>query len=121
MRDDQVIIALICGDRHWNDSRAIDKELKKYPNLKLVIEGGADGADKLGRYAAERKGIQACTFHANWVYYGKPAGPIRNGNQIRFIKPDIVLAFHSRITHSKGTKNMIDIAKKAKIQVRLIV
>jgi hypothetical protein len=35
-------------------------------------------------------------------------------------KPDLVLAFHADLAHSKGTKHMVGIARKAGIPVEII-
>ena len=118
------MIVLCCGSRYWDNIKKIEKEYDRIEDgghrIQLVIEGEADGADKLSRAVAERRGIPVCGFFANWAKFGRAAGPIRNGSQIRFIKPDIVLAFHARIEESKGTKNMVDQAKRKGIKVRII-
>lgn len=46
--------------------------------------------------------------------------PIRNKQMLDEGKPDLVLAFHTDIENSKGTKNMIYQAKKRGIKVILI-
>ena len=52
---------------------------------------------------------------------GDPAGAIRNRKMLRDYYDQIlmVLAFHNDIANSRGTADMIKIAKKAKIPVRL--
>jgi hypothetical protein len=57
-------------------------------------------------------------YPADWDRYGKGAGPIRN-KQMLDENPDIemVIAFHTNLTNSKGTKNMIDRAKRRNIKV----
>lgn len=45
---------LICGSRHWVDYQMIHRVLSAMSDrVSLVIEGGAKGADLLGRKAAE--------------------------------------------------------------------
>ena len=114
---------LICGDRNWKDDDTIETELSllhKKHKVDLVIEGGANGADLDGRASATLLGIPVMEFPANWDYYKKAAGPIRNSWMIKFGQPDLVLAFHSDIQNSKGTKDMVVKARKAGIKVRII-
>ena len=133
-------VVLVCGDRHWNNLAKIVKALRheheKIP-ISFVVEGGAPGADKLGKKAAMLLGIQPVECEALWDYYGKSAGPIRNqhqlnlakelaveGGNLRFSKQRInmvVLAFHSDFNNSRGTKDMVTRAKKAGVEVKVIV
>lgn len=117
---------LICGDREWTDGGLIEEALVHLQRVALVVEGGARGADWLGGVAAEKHGIAHATFNANWDYYHRAAGPIRNGWMLKFGLPKlsgadnrIILAFHNEIALSKGTANLIHFAKKADIIVRL--
>lgn len=118
------MIVLCCGSRWWDNIRKIENAFDELEDeghrIQLVIEGEADGADKQSRAVAEKRKIPVCGFFANWAFLGRAAGPIRNSNQIKFIVPDIVLAFHSNIEKSKGTKNMVEQAKKKGIKVRII-
>ena len=111
---------LICGDRHWTDETVIAETLFPYVmSYPTIIHGGARGADKLGETAAERFSLRTTNFRAQWSRYGNSAGVIRNREMIK-AKPDLVLAFHNDIENSKGTKDMIKIAKEAGIEVRVI-
>lgn len=125
---------LVCGDRFWRDYKKILHTLqaihRKTP-IDCVIEGGqrtmssahvvADyGADWLARAAAFSLGIPVIEFPANWTLQKLAAGPIRNSVQLKFGKPDLVLAFHSDLSKSKGTKDMVNKARKAKVPVKLI-
>lgn len=122
---------LICGDRHWIDYRFIylwikvlaknheevHHILKDYPSGMeplMIIEGEADGVDMMARVAAEQLGIEVLKFPANWKLHGKAAGPIRNQQMLDEGKPDLVMAFHDDIEHSKGTRDMIRRARKAR-------
>lgn len=109
---------LICGSRSWTDGKAIKEALGSLLGVKLVIEGGARGADTLGRMQAESRGLPVMEFPANWTYYGKGAGPIRNQSMLVFGQPDIVLAFWDGT--SRGTADMIRQAETAGIPVKVI-
>jgi len=110
---------LVCGDRKYSNYIRVKQALQAVKPT-LVIEGEAKGADSLGREAAEYLGIPVMKFPAQWDSYGRAAGPIRNKQMLEEGKPDLVLAFHTNIAESKGTKNMIKIAKEAGIKVILI-
>jgi hypothetical protein len=97
---------LMCGDRNWTDREVIEKVIEVY-QPEIVIEGEARGADTISREVAEAKGIKVEKYPADWDKNGKGAGPIRNLQMLVQGKPDIVLAFHSKLSESKGTLNMI--------------
>lgn len=107
---------LFCGDRNWSHYKTIvDVMLELRPTL--VIEGEAAGADSMAREAAEDYLIAVLPFPADWKKYGRAAGPIRNSQMLKEGKPELVVAFHDDITTSKGTKNMVEQAKKNGIKV----
>uniref|UniRef100_A0A6M3LBB5 DUF2493 domain-containing protein n=1 Tax=viral metagenome TaxID=1070528 RepID=A0A6M3LBB5_9ZZZZ len=97
-----------------------------------LIEGEATGADSIARDEAKKLGFTVLPFPAKWEEYKqkypvkefgmkwKSAGTDRNTQMLVEGKPDLVVAFHSNIGTSKGTKNMINQAKKAGIKVILI-
>lgn len=110
---------LVCGDRHWSDYDCIVRYLSylhRVYGIEQVINGGASGADTMAAMAAHALNIPSCTIHASWSAYGRRAGPIRNGEMLRY-QPDLVLAFHERLHESKGTKDMIAQENRAKVPV----
>lgn len=109
---------LITGDRNWTNKSLIRSILATLPKDTVIIQGGASGADTLAKIAATELGLQVATYHAQWITYGKAAGPIRNQHMIDE-NPERVLAFHSNINDSKGTKDTIKRAGKAGIPVEL--
>lgn len=116
---------LICGDRNWDKQLPIDVVVGGFArvygeNNVVVIHGGCVGADLMAASAAQRHGLKIEMYEANWTKYGKAAGPIRNKHMLVFGKPDVVVAFHSDLENSRGTKNMIEQAKKAKKPVYLV-
>jgi len=116
---------LICGDRNWSDFTKIREVLLKVIGTRSlqeveVVHGGARGADSIGGWIAKDIGIPTIHVHpADWEKHGKAAGPIRNELMLQKHDVDIVLAFHSNIEESKGTKHMISCAKKKNIPVIL--
>lgn len=53
-------------------------------------------------------------YKADWVKYGKRAGPIRNALMLKEQKPDLVVAFYPG---GNGTLNMVGLAKRRKVEV----
>jgi hypothetical protein len=107
---------LVCGDRWWTDQSFINgvlDQIHEGPDgpIEVVIEGEANGADKMGRVWAESRGVPFLPFPANWRLHGRAAGPIRNRKQFDEGHPTYVAAFHDCISGSKGTKDMVGYAK----------
>lgn len=114
---------LICGDRHWADYQTIYKvvtDLRKKSDIACVIEGEAQGADILGKEVADVFGIPVERYPANWKEFGYAAGPIRNREMLEKGRPDLVIAFHDHISNSKGTADMLRIAKRANVKTMLV-
>lgn len=116
---------LVCGSRDYTRGKVIWTILDGFAhnnhNL-VIIEGDAKGADKLAGAWADDAGpyVSHECYPANWDKYGKGAGPIRNKQMLDEGKPDLVLAFSDDIENSKGTRNMLDQAKKADVPAFLI-
>ena len=111
---------LICGDRNWTNIPLIAGWLATVPRDTVIIQGDARGADSIAKDAALSLGLEVESYPANWAQYGRAAGPIRN-KQMLDTKPDFVMAFHSDITSSKGTANMLKIAKQKGILSSVMV
>ncbi len=80
-----------------------------------IVSGNAKGADKLGEQYAKEKNLKITLFPANWDKYGKSAGMIRNKEMADYA--DMLIAFWDQ--ESRGTKNMIDTAKKLNLIVNI--
>ncbi len=132
---------IVCGDRYWHDARAVTRELDallaKDPYDLEIIEGCAHGADELagrhepawhdhwgrrewfpGGWAWYHPDVQVAHVPADWVNLGRAAGPIRNRSMLAR-DPDLVLAFHENLDRSKGTADMIRIAREIQVPVRI--
>lgn len=72
-----------------------------------VISGGAKGADSLGEWWAQLKGLRIMRFNALWQTHGKSAGPIRNEQMAKYA--DALVLIHDG---SKGSLNMLKNAKE---------
>lgn len=114
---------LVCGDRAWEDYQTVIhklSEIQQTKGIECVIEGEAEGADKMGAQAARQLGIPVIPFPANWKKYGANAGPIRNLDMLSQGKPTLILAFHNFIQNSRGTKHMVNAARMAGIPTEIV-
>jgi hypothetical protein len=124
---------LITGDRFWVNELKIRRMLRTlqemYPTERIIIvQGDAPGADRIAKaVATELFGADNVESHpADWHKYKRAAGIIRNrymldesarraqldGHPIR-----CAVAFHSDLSQSRGTKNMVEQLDKAGIPV----
>lgn len=103
---------LVCGGRDYSDVDMVSVTLK---GLKFtwLIQGGADGADRLARDYAEAMGIPIKTYLADWEKHGKAAGPIRNQRMLDEGRPDLVVAFPG----GRGTADMVRQASRRGVPV----
>jgi hypothetical protein len=113
---------LVTGDRNWSDRDRIYSVLDGIHTIKhitYIIHGCARGADTLASAWATERGVAQFRYPADWNRYGKAAGVIRNAEMLEH-HPDLVVAFHSDLEHSKGTKDMVNRAVEAYINVILV-
>lgn len=119
------IRVLICGaaprrsgDPGWTDPGMIRAAVGTFllPG-DVVIEGEAQGADQMGREAAEAYGLRVLAYPAKWSRWGSAAGPIRNKQMLDEGQPTEVWAFHDDLSKSTGTRDMVRRAKKAGLPV----
>jgi hypothetical protein len=83
-----------------------------------IIHGKAQGADMLADNWAIRHEVKRDVYPADWTTHGKKAGILRNAEMLAS-GVDLVIAFWDG--KSRGTKNMIDRAKKAGVPVELVM
>lgn len=117
---------LVCGDRNWTDKLYINSvlretwfELDEHGIPLVIIHGCAKGADSIAGEIGEKQGLKVIKFPANWSTYGRAAGVIRNQQMLDEGKPDLVIAFNDDIEKSKGTKDMVNRAKKSGIKTKV--
>ncbi len=98
---------LICGGREYDNIAQfmqVMESVRPYLDPKYcIITGLAHGADSLGHWFAVRNGIPLIGMPANWMYFDKAAGTIRNGWMLEYATPDLVIAFPG----GPGTRDMI--------------
>ena len=111
---------IIAGSRTITDYQLVKEIIEKaLPIINEVDEpfsfifGGARGVDSLGEKYAKEKSIGYGTMIANWDLYGKKAGYLRNVAMANDANA-LIAVWDGK---SKGTKHMIDIAKKKGLKV----
>lgn len=113
---DKVIIA---GSRTFNDYDLLERTIDNlFGNQDIeIVSGCANGADKLGERYAKEYGIKVYFFPADWQQHGKKAGFIRN-HEMAMVSQHLVAFWDGE---SRGTKMMIDLAKKNGLKTDVII
>lgn len=111
---------IIAGTRDFNDYNLLKSSCDYMLSKKVesgeeivIISGGASGADALGEQYAKERGYKILRYPAQWKKYGRQAGPMRNREMAD--NADALIAYWDG--ESRGTKNMIEEAKKRGLQV----
>lgn len=112
---------VIAGCRDYNDydeaKQYIDFclcDIKKENEI-VIISGGCSGADAIGERYARENGFRVEKYPADWVKYGKSAGPKRN-KQMALISDYIICFWDGK---SRGTKSMIEYAREYKKPLKI--
>ena len=111
---------LVCGSRTIDNynyiSNCLDEILQEYEFLlSEIIEGNAEGVDKLSGLWAKEHNIKLTIMPAEWKKYGKKAGFIRNKEMVDLCDGGIAIWDGN----SRGTKMTIDLLKKQNKLIRV--
>ncbi len=121
---------IVAGTRTFSDYELLRNRLddfisklkQKHPDKQVVIiTGAAKGADQLGSFYARSHNIPLKEFPADWTTYGKAAGPIRNQQMLDYALheiPELIVFWDGE---SRGTKNMMNIAKRHNVQTEIVL
>jgi hypothetical protein len=113
----------VIGSRSFDDKDRLYKVLNKNKDkIKLIVSGGATGADSIATEWAKDYGIPYLVFPAKWRdpetgEFDRGAGFRRNHSIVRH--SDVVIAFWDSV--SKGTANSIEIAKQLDKPLKIIL
>lgn len=92
------------------------------PSQVKFVSGTAKGADVLGERFAHMWGYDVVRFPADWGGLGRKSGYVRNAKMAEYAMADrnygVLIAFWDG--KSKGTKHMIDLAKKSGLDVHIV-
>ncbi len=107
----------VAGSRSFSDYHLLASCLQQLPHIRLIISGGAVGADQLAERWANRQGIKTLIFRPDWEKYGKSAGVIRNREIVAHA--DMLVAFWDG--ESKGTGYTIEFARQNGLDVQTVL
>lgn len=110
---------IVCGGRDYDNYDIVCEVLDRVQRERgftAVVQGGAKGADMLGKRWAIENNYPYEEYTANWSLYGKAAGVLRNQEMLEESGAQIVIAFPG----GTGTYDMIKRARN-KPGVELIV
>lgn len=109
-------IVLACGGRdysHTNHLFTVLDRIKEERGIHALVHGDAEGADRRAGLWCRYRGVPEIKVPAQWDFYHKSAGPIRNGWMVDYIRPTLVVAFPG----GSGTADMVKKAYAAGIEV----
>lgn len=107
------ILVIQGGDGHFRSSDGSEHLCHTEDELLRAHRG----ADALAFQAAKVLGLPTQVVWANWILFGRAAGPRRNSAMLAEL-PNIVMAFHDDLPRSKGTKDMLTKALAAHVPSR---
>ncbi len=123
----------VCGTRDFNDWELFQERMLHFcywlDDDIVVVHGGQKetigwmkyaGADYLAQRWACKNWYSQIVFHAEWSKYKKAAGPIRNREMAEHLKEQggVLIAFWDG--DSTGTFDMIQQAKRLKLDHRIV-
>ena len=113
---------IVAGGREFSDYNMLSQKLhnillEKDLSQVEIVSGKAKGADSLGEKWGKINGCHIAEFPAQWDKYGKSAGYKRNEEMAKYA--DALIAFWDG--ESRGTKHMIDLAKRYELKIRVIM
>lgn len=77
---------LVCGSRTIKNfdyvANCLELVIREHGVPEEIVEGEAQGVDKMSRIWAEMKGIPVTPMPADWKMYGRGAGLIRNAEMV---------------------------------------
>ena len=127
-KKEKIARVIIAGGRDFNDYDLLVEKVDYYLSTAIeqgykiiVVSGTAKGADKLGEKYASEKGYEIAYFPADWASNGKRAGYLRNQEMSKYAKEQgkgALICFWDG--KSRGSKHMIDIAKKDQLHMRVV-
>ena len=109
---------IIAGSRVIRDMALLERAIMRAGfTITTVVSGTAQGADRLGEQWASKHGIPVKQFPAQWRKHGHSAGYKRNETMAD--NADALIALWDG--KSRGTKHMIDIARRKGLPVYVLV
>lgn len=111
-------VVLVTGGRDYQRHRTVfgvlDNHHKIMP-IRLLVQGGATGADEFARDWAKSREVRWATELPDWKRYGRGAGTVRNQVMLDKHHPHLVVAFPG----NRGTLDMMRRAYKCGYKVAI--
>ena len=108
-------IIAVSGGRNYRDYDHVRRVLEEErPGAVIQGECPVGGADALAKRWCRKTGTPCFGVEANFDFYGRPGGPIRNGWMLDFLPVYKLIAFPG----DKGTADAVRQAEKREIPVR---
>lgn len=119
-----LIRLVVAGSRSITDETFVFSEIQKMieeltalnPDSIVIVEGEAPGVDRLAKIYAQSVGLKYRPMHADWDWYPKTAGFIRNQFQAMYGTHLLAIIREG----SPGTKDMINRASKEGLMVKIV-
>jgi hypothetical protein len=113
---------IVAGGVGWTDTEAIRRELAKLPASSTVIHGDSPGADALAGQIAAQLGLTVEACRKNEQDYARHGRAAWKGLNERMLAGgiELVLAFHADLASSRGTRHLVELARAAGVEVRLV-
>lgn len=117
---------IIAGSRSFKDEDYVHNTISDLtwwiPDAEMeIVSGGCRGVDQFAENYAEKWDILSKVFPAEWDKYGLSAGPIRNEQMAKYAaKADNGMLIAFPVGESRGTRNMIKLAKQYGLEVHVI-
>lgn len=107
---------VVTGSRKYQHLERVAKVIHNLPEGTDIIVGDASGVDSEVERSCALEGVPCTVYTAEWEKYQRKAGIQRNLEMLNTC-PRLVLAFWDG--ESRGTKFMIDVALKRRIDLRV--
>jgi hypothetical protein len=113
---------IVAGAGAWTDAEVIRRELIRLPADATIIHGDFQGADALAGQIAKELGLKVERWDKNQEDYAKYQRGAWKGLNERMLESGVglVLAFHPDIDSSRGTKHLVELARVAGVEFRII-
>lgn len=117
-RDRPHIVSVTGGRNYgnWEHVYRVLSDIHAARKIDLLVEGGAEGADRLARVWSVRNSVQLAEFavtQAQWRKIGKSAGPRRNELMLLVCRPNLLVVFPGGL----GTADCARQAKRMGIKI----
>lgn len=109
------IMVVVTGGRTYRDYAHVKRVLdEERPGVVVQGECPMGGADALAKRWCQETGTPCFGAEANFDFYGRPGGPIRNGWMLDYLPIYKVIAFPG----GRGTNDCVEQAHAREILVR---